>query len=506
MGFAEDRGEYWRGRYKIRPGEYGTVQDDQGHTIRFKKKLDAERAANEEEAKVRNGTWRNAALGLESFGSFASRWYAEQDLAKSTMQNYLNHIENHLLPTFALRPIASITRQDYLAWEREERAAGYAESSISSWRATLHLIFEDAKDEGLITSNPAAKRRGRGRRTARGSNRGGKEKAVTSALGILLIAERMALLSGRDDEFVAGVTLGYTGMRFGEFVGLETSYIRPGALRVEWQLYELDTGELHRCPPKDESRRTVDLPGWLSSLLAGQAARSNREPCQCHGYRYAFSGHRAANGSSQVGPKMADVARLAGVSISTVSLVLNQPHRVVADTALRVEKAIAELGYVQGRQPGELAAHHRRSGFATWIFRPAASGWYPTRGGQSRPVPVLGEPWPGIPARGSGALKRADACWLPIEQDLTPHGDRHTHKTIMDELGTPSQLKDERLGHFDGSVPARYSHVTADMRRTLMDQLTQLWTASLAERFEISPRSPVATLDRLLQAFAAARV
>ena len=37
----------------------------------------------------------------------------------------------------------------------------------------------------------------------RRSTRRGPEKAVTDALGILLIAERAAMLSGRDDEFVA---------------------------------------------------------------------------------------------------------------------------------------------------------------------------------------------------------------------------------------------------------------------------------------------------------------
>jgi hypothetical protein len=38
-------------------------------------------------------------------------------------------------------------------------------------------------------------------------------------------------------------------MRFGEVVGLETGYVRPNGVRVEWQLYELDNGEMHRCPP-----------------------------------------------------------------------------------------------------------------------------------------------------------------------------------------------------------------------------------------------------------------
>jgi hypothetical protein len=34
----------------------------------------------------------------------------------------------------------------------------------------------------------------------------------------------------------------------------------------------------------------------------------------------------------------------------------------------------------------------------------------------------------------------------------------------MEELGTVSTLMDERMGHQDGSVQARYSHVTPETR------------------------------------------
>jgi hypothetical protein len=104
--------------------------------------------------------------------TFVSRWYAAQDLAASTMQNYRHHIEEHLLPTF----------------------------------------------------------------------------------------EQMAVL---------------IGMRWGEVVGLEPGSVRPATMRVEWQLYELDSGELLRCPPKDDSRHT---------RYRGEARR-RRSPGWCvHGH------------------------------------------------------------------------------------------------------------------------------------------------------------------------------------------------------------------------------
>jgi integrase len=188
------------------------------------------------------------------------------------------------------------------------------------------------------------------------------------------------------------------------------------------------------------------------------------------------------------------------VSTGTVSSVLNRPESVPEATRVKVELAVTDLGYVRSNRPGELAAHWRRNGFATWLFQPAATGWYPTKAPQpAHPVPVLADPWPGVPARGRGAAARADACWAPIAPGLTPHGLRHTHKTLMEELGTPPKLMDERMGHEDGSVQARYSHVTPAMRRRLLDGLTELWQAALDERRALAPGSPVAVLDRLLR-------
>lgn len=86
-----------------------------------------------------------------------------------------------------------------------------------------------------------------------------------------------------------------------------------------------------------------------------------------------------------------------------------------------------------------------------------------------------------------------------MAKGLTPHGLRHSRPTLMDELGTPKVLMDERMGHADGSVQARYSHVTSAMRQRLLDELTERWEASLDARLAMSPRSPVKVLDALLR-------
>jgi integrase len=499
VGYGENVGSYFRARYKAAPGKYLTLTDADGDTVRFRTKAAAKKAADEEEAKLRAGL-KKAARERVKFCNYVNEWFGRQDLAASTMQNYKRHIEEHLLPAFGERNMGEIERGDIEAWEKEQRAVPYAASSVKTWRATLHLILADAFDDELIDLNPAIKRRGRGKRAGRSRNRG-PEKVVTTALGILLLAERAALLSGRDDEFVGVVTMGYTGMRWGEVVGLQAKFVRPGSIRVEWQLYELDTGELHHCPPKDDSYRDIDAPSFLDRLLADHIARTEPKPCACHGATYVFRGHGAANGAaSRPGAKLVDVARRAGVSAGTVSNVLNRPALVAPEKRLRVMEAVAELGYVRNQASGALAAHWRRSGFATWLFQPAATGWYPQRGRrEAHPVPLVADPWPGIPVRGRGASGRAEACWTPIAAGLTPHGLRHTHKTIMREEGTPAPLMDERLGHEDGSVQRRYDHITSSMRRRLMEALTEVWEHALEARRGLHPGSPVAVLDALLK-------
>lgn len=504
MGYAEDRGGYFRARFKQPDGRYGTVKDANGRTARFTSRTAAEKAADAEEAKVNAGLWRDPNSGRTTFGAYVTRWYADQDLAPSTMQNYRRHIEEHLLPEFEGWALADIHKPDVTEWARKERERGYKPSSIKTWRGTLHLVLEDAVDEGLIDSNPATVRRGRGKRAGRSNDRA-PEKTVTNALGLLLIAERASLLSGRDDEFVAIITAGYTGIRWGELVGLEQRYLRRGTLRIEWQLYELDTGELVKCPPKDDSYRNIDLPDWLYELNAEHIARSGIPPCGCHGEKYVYRGLSAANGTfNRPGAKMVDVARRAGVSTGTVSTVLNRPEAVAETTRAKVESAIAELGYVRNGVDGQPAAHWRRSGFAAWIFQPAVTGFYPRRApNPGHPVPLLAEPWPGIPARGRGAASRAETCWTPIARGLTPHGLRHAHMVMLDEFGTPAVLTEERFGHRNGTVSARYKHVSRSMRTELLDDLTSLWSRTLDERLALSPRSPVAALDKLLLARAA---
>ncbi len=63
---------------------------------------------------------------------------------------------------------------------------------------------------------------------------------------------------------------------------------------------------------------------------------------------------------SPVAPSVKDVAAMAGVSIGTVSNVLNRPTKVSTDTRERVERAIRELGFIPSAPARNLRTKHAR--------------------------------------------------------------------------------------------------------------------------------------------------
>lgn len=519
MGFAElrkarDGTEYYRARYKVRRGRYGTVCDDQGRTIRYGRKTDAEKAANREEAKVDQGGHVDARRGNMTLTEWAKIWLPAQKISRGTRDQYTSLISVHVLAKWGDYTLNQLQDRDdeIEAWEQQMIADGAAPSTAGQARDRLSGMLGDAADPNrpggqLITRNPAARRWG--------SNGGGvvldddddwldddlprddDEEAWTTPLGVILLGERLALLTGRDDEFVLAVTKAWMGLRWGEIVGLETRYVGRKALRITWQLKQQNSGELDRIPPKGARRRTPVAPRFLLQLLDAHIKRTKPEPCPCHGATYVFSGGGTARPKLPV--SVAQVAERAGVSAATVSNVMRRPERVRPSTRARVVAAMGELGFSQEpRRATRTVPHWKRSEFsATW--HAAVDGWWPAKGHRpARPVPVTAEPWPGLPLRGRNAEGRSAACWTPIEPGLTPHGLRHSHKTWMREDRVDEIQQRRRMGHAVSGAPGVYSHVAERMNAELLAHLEQRWHDALEARVNLSPHSRVEVLDELL--------
>ena len=532
MGHANPRNGYFEARYAIGGGRYNTVRDGSGGVARFSTRRLAKQAADHAEVEFhlkgsvvsttrtrihedasdhQSGSPRRSIEGLR-FWTYAESWLSRQDLARNTIAGYRSNLEAHLIPQFGEKFMQDIDARDISAWVFKLRDAGYKETSIARYRTLLRTILSDAYSDGLISSNPAQRKRGRGRRLHIGR---GEERNVVIVNGLqaLLIAERMALLSGRDDEFVYGCLCWYSGMRSGEMRGLEVRYVpKPTAvecgkfrheLRVQWQLVEVG-GKFYKELPKDNSRRTIDLPHFLWKMLVEHVDRINPVPCECHAEAYVFSGYRKRKMKGDDGESLlSNLARSIGVSVSTVRNVLRASKGVAEPTRLRVLAALDSEGY-SPRWSGA-SWHQHRSSYRRWLYTPAVSGRYPTqKSGPVGPVPILAEPFPGRPLRTRGRT-RADACWAPIAVGMTPHGNRHSHRTALEEMGIPAVLINDRMGHLDHSVMARYTHATESMRDRLVAGLTDVWTNALDERLALCPTSPVPVLDNLLRSRAEER-
>jgi integrase len=500
MAYAEKRGKTWRARWR---GPDGTLESERG----FLTKRAAEKYGRDQEAAIRNHTYIDPRAGRITVLEWVNTWFPALDLEASTLDNYRYFIEVHILPEFGERELQSLTPEEIAMWEKR---LPLAQRSAREARSVFSNLLNDAIPR-YIQTNPAARKRGKGRKGERRIAQAQQtEKAWVSPFQALLMAERCALLTGNDGDFVMIMTAAYTAARWSELLGLPPECIRTDELDIHWKLYELN-GRFYRGRPKDGSMRTVDLPPFLSSLLrehlqaspAGRCRCQNTEEPWCRGRDYVF-----------LSPK---------------------------------------------------GAHYRRSTFGERVFHPAAHGWYRERGGkQPRPAtPVLvdaAQSWPGcplppwppavpgepyIPPTGRGVarlvagndgrgrcahclrtqLLRSDgtlidhalsgarcpgggrppapdaqlASWLPVRPGLTPHGLRHSHEPWMDDAGIPYVLQSERMGHEVPGMRGTYAHPTPEMRSALVAALERCWEGALKARRDISERSPVPVLDALLQ-------
>ncbi|ASU83528.1 LacI family DNA-binding transcriptional regulator [Nocardiopsis gilva YIM 90087] len=518
--YVEKRRNTFRVRYRTADGEM--VPLGSGFTTHE----EAEAHGWEQIAKITKGTWIDPRDGEITLTEWANNWLPAQSSIPGTQQHYAYLLQSFILPAFGNRTLNSLAYadQEIDAWERKIRSA-YAASTARQARGRLDNMLEDAVAQQAIPRAPVRRRSTRGsieerRVLADAQKRRDDDEMWTTPLGALLIAERMALLTGRDAEFVIGVTMPYMCMRFGEVIGLERTALEMARLHIHWQLYGLNDGSIIRKLPKDGKRRVADVPTHIARLLRHQirtlpaiSPSAGTCPCVKHEdapeFREKYShpaGIHIFPGPvgivSRSGPSLKAVATEAGVSTGTVYNVLNRPDVVRASTRARVEAAIANLGFTSAPTTRATEAHWTRSNFRSGVFYPAVWGWYPTKKPlPERPVPVGAGPWPGVPLKGRGAAERATAAWLPITEGLTPHGHRHSGKVWMDEDGIAEPLKDERMGHENGTVQATYSHPTPAMREKLLRSLDARWEASLIERARMWPSSQVEILDHLLEPY-----
>ena len=421
------------------------------------------------------GTWRDRSGPKILLEEWIDIWVAMlDDIEPTTKGKYKYLVEAHILPEFQGRQIGSLSFEEIEKWEKaipariSARGRPYARSVAAGARSLLITILGDAVHAGRLDRNPAERRKGRrGKVRAKGRApvlaQDHTPANVITPLQAICLAERTALLSGRDIDFIMNVTAAWTGVRWGELLAFEGSDDKNSPLQlrandistyaIDWQLRELG-GEVCKSAPKDGSYRVLDLPPFLADLL--RWARDNRrKTCSCP----LTNGRPTCKGNDPTPPNYLFL--------------------------------------------GPKGGHPRRSNYADRYLTPAAEGLYPARRGTRRPVYVTAEPWPGIPiTKGNKKVRAADLAdgtWPNLTGHFRPHDDRHTHSTWLDGTDIQKVLQMDRRGHAMPGMDAIYNHITPEMRHHLCDVLEDLRHAALHQRREFATGSSVTLLDQLLR-------
>ncbi|WP_324923188.1 LacI family DNA-binding transcriptional regulator [Actinophytocola sp.] len=138
-------------------------------------------------------------------------------------------------------------------------------------------------------------------------------------------------------------------------------------------------------------------------------------------------------------PGMKDVAAVAGVSIGTVSNVLNRPHLVSEATRLRVQAAIVELGFVRNETARQLRAGSSRT--IAYVVLDAANPFF---NDVSRGVEEI--------ARGEGMvvyLCNSNQDGVREREYL----ERLREQRVQGVLITPIDSNAERIAEMSGGMP-----------------------------------------------------
>ncbi|CUW29644.1 MULTISPECIES: hypothetical protein [Streptomyces] len=265
----------WRARYQ-RPD--GTTGSEPG----FPTKNKAEEWGNEQERKIKEGTWIDPELYRSHFGKFARKFMAERPKRGRTMDTRWDNLEKYILPKWEHAPLISITWFDVDSWQMtlpcDDVTKGHCVSLMST-------ILTGAVDARWLPLNPI-----HGRQRTKAVNHtpalapaADDEEKVFTAEAVLQVAERLGPAKG-----LHVITTAWTGINWGEGLGLQREHLRVRrqpwgkstwscwVLRVVQEVAEYEERDergkklgtvLRLEPTKNEYRvRDLDLPPFLSRL------------------------------------------------------------------------------------------------------------------------------------------------------------------------------------------------------------------------------------------------
>ena len=93
-----------------------------------------------------------------TFQEYAGKWlagYVSTNLKPATYDCYKKGLQKHVFPVFGATTIGEITREAVKEFLYAKRASGLSARSVELIGVTMGVIFNHAKEDGIVTYNPA---------------------------------------------------------------------------------------------------------------------------------------------------------------------------------------------------------------------------------------------------------------------------------------------------------------------------------------------------------------
>jgi hypothetical protein len=117
------------------------------------------RAANREDAKVREGTWHDHSRGQVTFADYvATVWLPAKHVETSTLAAYRSYLDKHFLPVFGRRPMGKILPTEVQRWVTTATDPPTARSSRPRpWRSTTRCCTRSSNAPCATGSSPSTR-------------------------------------------------------------------------------------------------------------------------------------------------------------------------------------------------------------------------------------------------------------------------------------------------------------------------------------------------------------
>lgn len=257
----------WLGRYRGPDGRERTKQ--------FATKRDAQEWARREESKVRSLTWTDPKRGHVTVAELAPQWFDGLDVKPKTYAAYESLYRTCIVPTWGAVRIDRMTPSGVRTWVSKMtggRGKRISESRRRQAYVVLCGILDMAVEDGRLPRNPARPRNGEGKRA------NFLPKLPPPRKHRYLTHEELSRLAKACGQYETMVlTLGYTGLRWGEAAALRVSSVDllRNRLTVDRSVAEI-SGHLHYGSTKTHANRQIPVPAFLRAPL--EAAMEGKGP------------------------------------------------------------------------------------------------------------------------------------------------------------------------------------------------------------------------------------